>query len=246
MKSLAAVALCVLASLCFSLAFAQQKKISDGIYTAEQARRGRAEYDQTCSRCHNLVLTGTERGPAIKGSDFLSHWDKDTVAGLFIKIRDTMPQGRLGVIGEEAKIDILSYILQQNGFPEGAVELKNDLSLLGDFRLGAETSGVPNFALVQVIGCLTQSPNGRWNLTNSTEPAVTKDENSTPDALKSAAGQPLGTETFELVSVTPSFRPESSKGSKMEARGLLYREADHAELNLTSLEMIAPKCEGLE
>ncbi|MBI4471395.1 MAG: cytochrome c [Acidobacteria bacterium] len=246
MRSFVAAALCALVSLCFPTAFAQQKKISDGIYTAEQARRGRAEYDQTCSRCHNLVLTGTERGPAIKGSDFLSHWDKDTVAGLFIKIRDTMPQGRLGIISEEAKIDILSYILQQNGFPEGVGELKNDLSLLGDFPLGAETSGVPNFALVQVIGCLTQSPNGRWNLTNSTEPAVTKDESSTPDALKAAAGRSLGTETFELVSVTPSFRPESHKGSRMEARGLLYREANNGELNLTSLEMVASKCGSIE
>ena len=191
-KSFAAAALYVLAFLCVSPASAQQKKISDGIYTAEQARRGKAEYDQTCSRCHNLALTGTERGPAIKGSAFLSQWEKDTVAGLFIKMRDTMPQGRLGVISEEAMIDILSYILQQNGFPEGAGELKNDLSLLGDFRLGAETSGAPNFALVQVIGCLTQSPNSRWILTNSTEPAVTKDENSTPDALKSAAGRALG------------------------------------------------------
>ena len=246
MRSFVAAFLCALVSLCFPAAFAQQKKISDGIYTAEQARRGKAEYDQTCSRCHNLALIGTERGPAIKGSAFLSQWDKDTVAGLFIKMRDTMPQGRLGVISEEAMIDILSYILQQNGFPEGAGELKNDLSLLGDFRLGAETSGAPNFALVQVTGCLTQSPNGRWILTNSTEPAVTKEESSTPDALKGAALRPLGTETFELVSVTPSFRPESHRGSKMEARGLLYREANHAELNLTSLETIAPKCEGVE
>src|SRR5688572_3463705 len=74
------------------------KKVWDGIYSDEQARRGKAEYDQSCSRCHNIALIGSERGPAIKGTAFLSQWEKDTVAGLFIKIRDTMPEGNSGTV----------------------------------------------------------------------------------------------------------------------------------------------------
>ena len=58
-------------------------KIWDGVFTAEQARRGKGEYDQTCSRCHNLALIGSERGPAIKGSTFLSQWEKGTLVGPF-------------------------------------------------------------------------------------------------------------------------------------------------------------------
>src|SRR5207247_2074462 len=109
-------------------AFAQQtappKKIWDGVFTTAQARRGKAEFDQTCSRCHNLALIGSERGPAIKGATFLSHYEKGTAADLFIKIRDDMPQGGPGTLSEDVKIDILAYILQQNGFPEGADQLK--------------------------------------------------------------------------------------------------------------------------
>src|SRR5262245_14295427 len=349
-------------SLClcgfWAVGYAQQpKRIWDGIYSAEQAKRGKSEFDQTCSRCHNLALIGSERGPAIKGSTFLSHWDKGSVADLFIKIRDTMPEGGPGTLNEDIKIDILSYILQQNGFPAGT-ELKKDLSSLEDIplakkgiwdgvftalqadrgkaallqngcngchgpelagdrgpslkgerfiaawenssldrlftklrdtmpplnaeqvtantkidiiayllqvngfpsgstelaldagmleemqivRKGADTGGVANFALVQVMGCLTQNPDGRWILTSSSEPAATKDESTTPDALKSAQAGPLGTATFELVSVSPSFKAESHTGHKMEARGLLYRDATYAELNLTSLAMIAPAC----
>jgi mono/diheme cytochrome c family protein len=343
-------------------AFAQNttapKKVWDGIYTAEQAGRGKPEYDQFCSRCHNVALIGSDRGPAIKGTPFLSKWEKDTVAGLFTKIRDTMPEGNSGTVSEESKIDILSYILQQNGFPEGTDELKKDVSVLADYRLskkgiwdgvfttaqadrgkaallqngcngchgpelagdrgpalkgdrfiktwengsvnrlfikirdtmpplnaeqvpantkidivayllqvngfpagsggltadasvldgfqivrkGADAAVAPNFALVQVLGCLTQAPNGRWMLTNTTEPTVTKEESPTPAALKAAEAAPLGTGTFELISVAPSFKPDSRKGYKVEARGLLYRERDLAELNLTSLEMIAPRC----
>jgi hypothetical protein len=44
------------------------------------------------------------------------------------------------------------------------------------------------------------------------------------------------------VSVTGAFQAESHKGHKMEARGLLYREPNYAELNLTSLAMIASTC----
>jgi mono/diheme cytochrome c family protein len=332
--------------------------IWDGIYTAEQAKRGKAEFDQTCSRCHNLALIGSERGPAIKGSTFLSHWDKGSVADLFIKIRDTMPEGGPGTLNEDTKIDILSYVLQQNGFPAGTVELKKNLPSLEDIRLakkgiwdgvftaeqaargktallqngcngchgpelagdrgpslkgerfisawengslnrlfvklrdtmpplnakqvspntkidivayllqvngfpsgsaelgldadaleglpivrkGADNGAAPNFALVQVLGCLTQNPNGSWVLSNSTEPSTTKDESATPAGLKTAEANPLGTQTFELVSVTSSFQAESHKGHKMEARGLLYREPNYAELNLTSLAMIAPNC----
>jgi mono/diheme cytochrome c family protein len=357
---------CCLAALAFSVflptASAQQKtpprKIWDGIYTGEQAKRGKAEFDQTCSRCHNLALIGSERGPAIKGSTFLSHWDKGSVADLFIKIRDTMPEGGPGTLNEDIKIDILTYLLQQNGFPPGTEELKKDISSLEDIRLarkgiwdgvfttaqadrgkaallqngcngchgpelagdrgpslkgerfitawengslnrlfikirdtmpplnaeqvaantkldivayllqangfpagsaelaldsdsleslqvvrkGADTTFAPNFALVQVSGCLTQNPDGRWALSNSTEPSTTKEEISTAATLKAAETISLGTQTFQLVSVTRSFQAESHRGHKMEARGLLYREAGYAELNLTSLQMISPSC----
>jgi len=109
-------------------------------------------------------------------------------------------------------------------------------------RKGADSNSAPNFALVQVLGCLTQNSDGRWVLSDSTEPTVTKDESPTPAGLKQAEPHELGSQTFELVSVTRSFQAEAHKGHMMEARGLLYREPSHAELNLTSLQMVAPGC----
>ena len=342
------------------IAFGQQnttpKKIWDGVFTAEQARRGKGEFDQTRSRCHNLQLIGSERGPAIKGDVFLSHWEKGSLSDLFIKIRDTMPEGGPGTLNEDIKVDILSYILQQNGFPAGAGELKKDVSSLEDIRMakkgiwdgvyntaqadrgkaalsqngcngchgadltgargpalkgeafvkewengsvnrlflkirdtmpplnaqqvtdatkvdivayllqvndfpagagelapdaldgiqivkkGVDSAAVPNFTLVQVMGCLAEGPNGRWILTNATEPSPTKEETPTPEVLKSAEAKPLGSSTVDLVSVSRSFKAETHKGHKMEARGLLYKEPRFAELNLTSLTMISATC----
>src|SRR5262245_1424568 len=129
--------ICVFVFLCFSAVAqeAPEKKIWDGVFSSDQAARGKTPFDANCSRCHNLQLVGSDRGPAIKGATFLSHWEKDNLAGLFTKIRDTMPQGNSGTVTDEVKIDILSYILQQNGFPAGKEDLKLDLSSLEDIRL---------------------------------------------------------------------------------------------------------------
>src|SRR5215831_16753747 len=129
--------LALLMTVAFSLPAAAQQptRIWDGVFSSYQAARGKAAFDLSCSRCHNIALTGSERGPAIKGSAFLSQWEKDTLAGLFSKIRDTMPEGGPGTVKDEVKIDILSYILQQNGFPTGKTELKADVSSLEDIPL---------------------------------------------------------------------------------------------------------------
>jgi len=224
---------------------APDKKITDGVFTSDQALRGKSAFEGSCARCHNVALVGSERGPAIKGATFLSHWEKDNLAGLFTKIRDTMPEGGPGTVSDETKIDILTYILQQNGFPAGREELKVDLSALEDIRVkpDAEGAGPSNFSLVEVIGCLTQDQNKKWIVTNATAPAVTKEETSTPAALRAAEPTPLGSETFGLVSLTPSLNAESHKSHKVAARGLLYRDTGYAELNLTALDTVSSRCD---
>jgi mono/diheme cytochrome c family protein len=332
------------------------KRVWDGVFTSAQAARGKVNYDLSCSRCHNLALIGSERGPAIKGNSFLSRWEKDTLSGLFIKIRDTMPEGGPGNVTDDDKADILSYILQQNGFPAGTVELTKNPALLDEIRMtrkgiwdgifttaqadrgkaallqngcngchgaelegargpslkgerfigawedgsvsrlftkirdtmpplnaeqvaaptkidivaylllangypagpaelnldqealdnvlitkkGSESAGPPNFTLVRVMGCLTQRPNNRWALINASEPITTREETSAGPIQSTPAGP--GTQSFELVSVRPAFKADAHKGHKMEARGLLYRDSNYAELNLTSLEMAGQNC----
>ena len=334
------------------------KRIWDGVFTAEQAARGKSGFEISCSRCHNEALIGSERGPALKGSAFLSHWENDTLGGLFVKIRDTMPQNDVGTISDTIKIDILAYVLQQNGFPAGsaalapqpaaledirvsrrdiwdgvftaaqaergknvaqqgrctgchgpelagserAPALKGDAFLsnwedgslnrlflkirdtmppsnaeqvaaadkldvlayvlrvngfpagTADLRLDADTleaiqiarrrsdAGPQNFTLVQVVGCLAQDSDGRWTLARTSEPIITKDDSASPAALRAAESRPLGTRTLRLLSVYPSLQVDAHKGHKVDARGLLYREDDYGELNLTSLQTVAPTC----
>jgi mono/diheme cytochrome c family protein len=220
-----------------------KKGVWDGVYTVAQADRGKANFlTGRCGGCHQLDLSG-DRGPTLKGDTFLSHWENGPVNSLFTKISQTMPPNGPNETTDEAKIDIVAFLLQSNGFPAGPAELKLDAEALDHIEIVRKglTATAPNFALVQVVGCLAQGAKNAWVLTNTSEPVVTKDEQPTASGLKTAEVRPLGSQTFQLVSVTP-FKPEDHKGQKVEARGLLYRDPTDARLNLTSLQMVGPSC----
>lgn len=218
-------------------------KIWDGAYTTVQAARGKANFTTSCERCHLVDLSGGT-GPALKGTRFFTDWENESLYKIFTKIRDTMPPNFGTTLTDDAKLDVLTYILQTNGFPAGSAELKMDADELDSIpivRRGANRPAVPNFSVVQVVGCLSKGPNNTWVLNNTSEPVITKDQPSTPEELKAAGTKPVGAQTFRLVSVN-SFNPDTHAGQKVEAKGLLYREANDARLNVTSLQMVASSC----
>ncbi|RPH63239.1 MAG: cytochrome c [Acidobacteria bacterium] len=220
-----------------------KKGIWNGVYTTAQAARGKTTFETACIRCHGADLTGTN-GPPLVGDKFLGNWETDSLNSLFVKIRDTMPPNFGTILEPEAKLEILTYILQTNKFPAGSEDLKVDsegLDAIQIVRKAGESVAAPNFALVQVVGCLSQGPNNGWVLTSTSAPVVTKEQTSTPEALKRAEAQPLGGDTFQLVSVAP-FKPDLHRGHKVEAKGLLYRDPDDKRINLTSMQMVGSSC----
>ena len=221
----------------------QQRGVWDGIFTAAQADRGGPSAAR-CRGCHGPDLTGTDRAPTLKGPGFLANWENGSVNRLFVKVRDTMPPGNTDSLPPDTKLDIVAFLLRENGFPTGGSELTANAEALDSLQIvkqGADT-GAPNFALVQVVGCFTPDAASGWKLTNATEPAVTRDNVPTPAALKSAEGKALGRQTFGLVSVEAAARTGTLNGQKVEARGLLYRDGSYADLNLTSLKAVGARC----
>jgi mono/diheme cytochrome c family protein len=221
-----------------------RKTTWDGVFTSAQAERGKANFlAGRCGGCHKIDLTG-ERGPALRGDDFIAHWENGSLATVFDKIRDTMPPNAANETTDDAKIDIVAYLLQQNGFPAGKAELRADTDALGiiDLVRKGQTNTIANFSLVQVVGCLSQGANNAWALTRTSAPVLTRDEEPSQAALRTAQNKALGAETFTLVSVVP-FKPEAHAGQKVEARGLLYKDDKDARLNLTSLSTINSSCQ---
>jgi len=219
----------------------------DGIFTVAQADAGK-QSSARCQGCHGPQLSGTDRAPTLKGPSFLANWGDGSVNRLFSKVRDTMPPGNTDSLPPEVKLNIVAHLLRENGFPAGASELTVNADALDALQItkkGADGS-VPNFALVQVVGCLTAAqPGGQasaWTLTNASDPTVTRDSTPTAAALKSAEAKPLGRQTFGLVSVDAATRSGTVTGRKVEARGLLYRDGAYADLNLTSIKPVSSDC----
>jgi len=105
-----------------------------------------------------------------------------------------------------------------------------------------QQAAVQNFSLVQTVGCLVQGNGNGWRLTRTAEPLSTREDSPSPQALQSAATRPLGTRTFQLLSVVP-FSPASHVGQKMEARGLVYNDPADSKITLTSLKPTGATCD---
>jgi S-disulfanyl-L-cysteine oxidoreductase SoxD len=220
-----------------------RRTVVDGVFTTDQVERGRAAFMRgRCAGCHQVDLSG-DRGPALKGSEFVARWENGPVNALYVKIRDTMPPQFVAETDPKVKVDIVAFLLQSNGFPVGRSELRAETATLDSIdivRAGA-ANAVSNFSLVQVVGCLTESPAKTWMLTRSSEPVATRDERPTPAQLSVAQRKPLGSESVRLISAN-GFKPDANAGRKVEARGLIYRDGGETRINLTSLQPVNQSC----
>lgn len=99
--------------------------LGDGLYSAEQAARGAEAYRATCSSCHALDLRGNSNSPGLRGIGFLFVWEGRSLGELYTSIRTTMPQESPNSLTQGQYLDILAYILEQNGYPAGGADLAN-------------------------------------------------------------------------------------------------------------------------
>jgi mono/diheme cytochrome c family protein len=117
------------------------KSVWDGVYTEEQANRGKQGYAEQCASCHGPELTGGEMAPALAGGEFLAGWDGLTVGDLFERIRISMPQNSPGSLSGAQNADILAFVLASNKFPVGTSELAKDAMILKTIKFETKKSG---------------------------------------------------------------------------------------------------------
>ena len=226
-----------------SLASAQgnEARIWSGIFTDEQADRGKANFAQSCVRCHGADLAGLT-APSLNGNRFVTAWENENLYKLFVKVRDTMPPNFGTILTDEAKLDVITFILRTNGFPTGSQELKVDVDTLENIQVVRKGAAqvVANFSVVRVVGCLAPGPGNTWTLTETTDPILSRDQPSTPEELKRAESLPAGKQNFRLVSISGlgGFNPQQLSGRKMDVKGLLYKDDTDARINVTSLQMV--------
>src|SRR5262249_597719 len=131
---LAAAAIIVIIVTVSGSAF-QTRSVRDGVYTEEQQKRGRAQFNEKCAMCHNEDLSGGEIAPALFGGNFMSNWNGLTVGDLFERIRQSMPQDNPDRLNAQQRSDVIALILNANGFPTGSKELDSRVEFLKEIKI---------------------------------------------------------------------------------------------------------------
>ena len=212
------------------------RTVADKVYAEAQAARGAAAYEAACSGCHRADLGGGT-GPALKDQRFARQFAGKDLRTLFTKVATTMPRNAPGSLGDNVALDLVAYLLRENGFPAGSDELTADA--LDGIRVMAGRRKPPppvgDFSYVEVVGCLTAGPQNTWLLTHASAPA-----SATPSAPP-AADKPLGSETFHLVDAM-AYAPASHNGHKIYLRGLLIKLTDEQRMTISAFETVSTTC----
>ena len=105
------------------------KTTRDGVYTAEQAARGKAFFEKTCAKCHVFEVDPSKpklEGPPLGGQTFFNNWEGKSVYQVVTSIRLGMPpDGSVSIDAAEAA-DLVAFILESNKLPAGPTPLVAD------------------------------------------------------------------------------------------------------------------------
>ena len=209
------------------------KTVWDGVYTADQAKRGDAVFTRRCLKCHS---TGFER------TGFVERWREDKLSGFFNFISTYMPRDSPGSATQNEYLDIAAYIMSNNDLPAGTQELTYEALTTIQVQRKDGPARLPDGSLVRVIGCLTQGSDNSWALTKASAPSQTRSrDGSTGLELKVAQAQPFGMNIFPLQYAN-AFMPDSHKGHKVEAKGDLDRLPEGDRIRLSSLQTLVSSC----
>ena len=95
------------------------------LYTTAQAKDGEQKFAENCAQCHGDNLEGMA-GPALKGPNFASEKAAFKVGDIFKIVSENMPATQPGSLEHGDYVQIMAFLLQQNGFPAGSTELQFD------------------------------------------------------------------------------------------------------------------------
>ncbi|HZX69954.1 MAG TPA: cytochrome c [Rhodanobacter sp.] len=88
------------------------------LFTKAQADSGKQKFLENCAQCHGPTLAG-RAGPALKGPNFASVKAQFHVSDIFTILSQNMPATEPGSLAHQDYVEIMAFLLQQNGYPDG-------------------------------------------------------------------------------------------------------------------------------
>jgi alcohol dehydrogenase (cytochrome c) len=109
-------------------------------FTRAQADRGATLYERACAECHLETLEGSRESPALRGDEFRSAWQNDSLGAIAETIRVTMPPENRGSLTLEDSLDLMAFLLWANGAEAGDDALAPEAAAL-ELRLADVQTG---------------------------------------------------------------------------------------------------------
>ena len=108
-----------------SVSATDETSTQQGVYTAEQAERGETLFTEACLVCH--------QPEEFTDGGYMEGWSGQKASDMLDLIRSTMPEDNPGRLKRQEYADIMSYLFNINGLPEGEVEMES--KLMKDIRI---------------------------------------------------------------------------------------------------------------
>ena len=140
-----ALSACIMGTVAFSAASftvrpstqrAERDTLStqSGVFTDEQANRGKQTFYSVCLSCH----APSEQS----GDSFDQRWKNHPLSDLYTYIQTQMPQNDPGSLDANSAADVVAFLLKLNAMPAGTKELAPDTIVLKTVRI-TRTKGPP-------------------------------------------------------------------------------------------------------
>jgi mono/diheme cytochrome c family protein len=203
-----------------------------GLYTDDQASRGRDVFNATCANCHTLDSQGNR---PLSGKKFWDSYTQKTVGDLFTFMQKNMPNGSPGSLSEKTYAELVALVLKSNGIPAGTTELVPSAVAAIPIIPKDGPAELPAGALVRVVGCLAK--NGpEFVVTSATPPQRTDKSGIAPDD----ATRPLGEKSIALKFLLTKL--DADIGKRVLVTGLLIGVGGINGLNVSTVTKVADSC----
>lgn len=101
---------------------------NQGWYTSQQAVAGAKSYKKSCASCHGATLQGG-MGPALEGKPFWQSYGGKIISTLWSAVHTEMPMMASNSVPATNSVNIMAFLLRENGVPAGATPLDDTVDL---------------------------------------------------------------------------------------------------------------------
>ena len=106
---------------------APTRTTNDGVYTGEQAARGKAVFESKCTGCHEPSR--------FTGDPFYEAFNEKPMKEIWDIASGTMPEDNPGSLKQQEYGDILAYFLSLNEFKTGDAELQGNAASMAAIKI---------------------------------------------------------------------------------------------------------------